>query len=190
MLTKIVGGGVPLGAPGSNRTDWSASGGSLKLDLHHPWTYVFVNLGLGSNVTNFNYTLTPAAIWNVTGNGTFCVPSLKLPDGVGSDGQLATLQVVTLGDSGSALYNCADVTLRANVSAFGGQECTTSPGITAAAINGAGSSSCNSTSGGGAGASSGNSSGSGAKPSAGTTNSLSTFALTAAFGFAIIFSMV
>ena len=29
------------GVPGDagNRTDWPLTGGSLKLDLHHPWTY-------------------------------------------------------------------------------------------------------------------------------------------------------
>jgi hypothetical protein len=29
--------GVPAGA--GNRTDWPLTGGSLKLDLHHAWTY-------------------------------------------------------------------------------------------------------------------------------------------------------
>ena len=181
---------MPLGVEGGNRTDWASSGGSLKLDLHHPWTYVFVNLGLGPNVTNFNYTLTPAAIWNVTGNGTFCVPSLKLPSGLSpSDGQLATIQVVTLGDSGSALYNCADITFRANVSAYGGEECKTSAGVTAAAINGAGdgSSTGNST-GGGSGAN--NTAGGGAGRNAGSASGVSVLALTAALGFAVVFSAV
>lgn len=75
------------------------------LDLHHPWTYIFVNLGLGGNVTNFNYTLTPS-FWNETGNGTLCVPDVPLPAGLAvSDGTEASLQVVTLGASGNALYN-------------------------------------------------------------------------------------
>ncbi len=70
LLTfPFPGGGVDPGA--GNRTDWPTTGGSLTLDLHHPWTYVFVNLGLGDNATNFNYTLTPS-FWNETGNGT-CV---------------------------------------------------------------------------------------------------------------------
>ena len=75
------------------------------LDLHHPWTYVFVNLGLGENVTNFNYTLTPD-FWNVTGNGTLCVPTLPLPADLNiADGTEASIQVVTVGDTGSGLYN-------------------------------------------------------------------------------------
>lgn len=39
MLTAncSTGAGVPSNA--GNRTDWPLTGGSLKLDLHHPWTY-------------------------------------------------------------------------------------------------------------------------------------------------------
>ena len=82
------------------------TGGALELELHHPWTYLFVNLGLGGNVSsNFNISLTPQLL-NVTGKGTFCLPTLPVPEGAGArDGQPATLQVVTSGDSGSALYN-------------------------------------------------------------------------------------
>ena len=88
------------------------TGGAVEVDLHHPWTYLFVNLGLGGNVSsNFNVSLTPRLL-NVTGKGTLCLPLLPVPDtgtgedGTGpSDGQPATLQVVTSGESGSALYN-------------------------------------------------------------------------------------
>ena len=84
------------------------TGGALELELHHPWTYLFVNLGLGGgNVSsNFNASLTPRLL-NVTGRGTLCLPSLPVPGGDAAprDGQPATLQVVTSGDSGSALYN-------------------------------------------------------------------------------------
>jgi hypothetical protein len=79
------------------------TGGSISLDLHHPWTYVYVNLGLGDTVTNFNYSLTPEFV-NVTGNGTYCVPNIPVPIGV-ADGQNASIQVVTSGETGSALYN-------------------------------------------------------------------------------------
>lgn len=75
------------------------------LDLHHPWTYLFVNLGLGTNVTNFNMTLTPMFL-NETGNGTLCLPKLTIPSSLNlTDGTRASLQVVALGNSGSALYN-------------------------------------------------------------------------------------
>ncbi|EGX95493.1 hypothetical protein CCM_00147 [Cordyceps militaris CM01] len=97
--------GVPYGA--GNTTDWPLDGGALELELHHAWTYVFVNLGLGGNTTNFNVTLTPD-LWNSTGKGTLCVDHLVVPAGI-ADGTHATVQVVTSGASGSALYNCADI---------------------------------------------------------------------------------
>ncbi|KAJ6442787.1 expression library immunization antigen 1 [Purpureocillium lavendulum] len=100
-----TGAGVPFGK--GNTTDWPLGGGSLKLSLHHPWTYVFVNLAVGDNATSFNVSLTPE-FWNATGKGTLCVPKLPVPVNV-TDGTKGSLQVVTLGASGSALYNCADI---------------------------------------------------------------------------------
>ncbi len=43
---------------------------------------------------------------NETGNGTICIPKWTLPADLGIvDGQDASLQVITIGDSGTALYN-------------------------------------------------------------------------------------
>ncbi|KEZ45968.1 hypothetical protein SAPIO_CDS1364 [Scedosporium apiospermum] len=106
-----------------NVTDWPLTGGGLKLDLHHPWSYVFVNLGLGQNASNFNISLTPQ-FWNTTGNGTLCVPSLPVHLDV-QEGQEASIQVVTTGDRGDALYNCANIRFTANAKPFGGEECNT-----------------------------------------------------------------
>jgi len=89
----------------TNRTLWPLTGGSINTDLHHPWTYFFVNLGLGTNYPTFNISLTTQPV-NVTGNGTFCLPKITLPAGLSVvDGQNASIQVVTVGQSGSALYN-------------------------------------------------------------------------------------
>ncbi|KAG5918781.1 hypothetical protein E4U42_006737 [Claviceps africana] len=127
--------GVPYKT--GNLTDWPSQGGSLQLELHHNWTYVFVNLGLGANASNFNISLTPE-FWNVTGKGTLCVDKLPLPadvQGQVHDGDLASLQVVTVGETGSALYNCADVRLTRNpdAKALPGN-CTTSPGMVVQAV--------------------------------------------------------
>ncbi|KAI6769525.1 hypothetical protein HG530_004154 [Fusarium avenaceum] len=92
-----------------NLTDWPLEGGALTLDLHHNWTYVFVNLGLGENTTNFNISLTPQFL-NATNPGTLFIEELALPSDVKpSDGDIGSIQVITLGESGSALYNCADI---------------------------------------------------------------------------------
>ena len=96
----------------TNRTLWPLTGGSLSLDLHHPWTYLFVNLGLGTVYPTFNITLTNQLL-NETGNGTLCMPQVVLPSSFTPfDGQNASIQVVTVGASGSALYNVSDPSIR------------------------------------------------------------------------------
>ncbi|KAJ8126513.1 hypothetical protein O1611_g7124 [Lasiodiplodia mahajangana] len=122
--------GVPYGA--GNKTEWPIEGGSVVLDLHHPWTYLYINLGLGENTTNFNISLTPELL-NVTGSGNFCIPALSVPTPV-TDGQNATLQFVTNGESGSALYNCADIVFKSSAKALSGGICTNSTGVTATIV--------------------------------------------------------
>lgn len=87
----------------TNRTAWPLAGGAIELELHHAWSYVWVNLGLGSNTTNYNISLTPD-LYNISGKGDFCWPKLPVPVEI-TDGTNATIQVVTGGASGSALYN-------------------------------------------------------------------------------------
>lgn len=143
----VPGAGADYGA--GNVTDWPLDGGSLKLELHHAWTYVFVNLGLGQNTTNFNVSLTPE-FWNTTGKGTLCVQKLPVPIDV-ENGTLATLQVVTTSASGSALYNCADIRLTSDAKPL--SNCSSS-GVEYAAVrdqkllNGTNGSRGNSTAGG------------------------------------------
>lgn len=114
----FLGAGVDYGA--GNVTDWPLDGGAVKLALHHPWTYIYINLGIGENTTNFNVSLTPQFL-NATGKGQFCVEKLTLPSEV-ADGTLGTIQVVTGGTSGSALYNCADIRFKKD--AEGPSNCT------------------------------------------------------------------
>ena len=77
----------------------------MVIDFHHPWTYVSFNLGFGSNTNTFNISLNPMLL-NETGNGTICIPKWKLPADLSIvDGMDASLQVITIGDSGTALYN-------------------------------------------------------------------------------------
>ncbi|KAL7945210.1 hypothetical protein V8C42DRAFT_73121 [Trichoderma barbatum] len=117
-------GGVPYKA--GNITNWPIGGGSIEVDLHHPWTYLFVNLGLGANTTNFNVSLTPDLV-NVTGKGTLCIEKLPVPLDDIADGTLASLQFVTSGASGSALYNCADIRFTKNATTL--SSCKTSDGM-------------------------------------------------------------
>lgn len=88
----------------ANRTLWPLDGGAVKLALGHKWTYFAINLGVGDVVSRFNVSLTPG-LHNATGNGTLCIPKLSVPAGLAQEGTKASLQVVTFGESGSALYN-------------------------------------------------------------------------------------
>ncbi|KAL0935507.1 Uncharacterized protein CTRU02_210098 [Colletotrichum truncatum] len=144
--------GVPYGK--GNVTDWPLDGGSIELDLHHDWTYVFINLGLESNgnVTTHNITLTPQ-FWNATGAGTLCVPKLNLSTPA-TEGQKGSIQVVTVGDSGAGLYNCADIRFTSNATALSGDQCKTE-GVTVYPIK---EQSANGTVEGGSGSGSGNAS--------------------------------
>ncbi|KAL6801060.1 hypothetical protein GGI42DRAFT_325574 [Trichoderma sp. SZMC 28013] len=117
-------GGVPYKA--GNITNWPIGGGAVELELHHPWTYLFINLGLGANTTNFNISLTPELV-NVTGKGTLCIDKLPVPLDDIAAGTLASIQFVTSGDSGSALYNCADIRFTSN--ATGPSNCSSSDGV-------------------------------------------------------------
>lgn len=115
---QSLGAGVDYGV--GNVTDWPLDGGAVKLELHHPWTYVYINLGLGENTTNFNISLTPQFL-NATGKGQLCIDKLDLPVEV-QDGTLGSIQIVTSGTSGNALYNCADIRFKKD--AQGPSNCT------------------------------------------------------------------
>lgn len=99
------GAGVNQSLSNTNRTLWPLTGGSVVLHVSHPWAITYVNLGLGGdNTTVFNISLVPN--FNQTGNGTFCLPAIKLPSNVVvSNGTQASLQVIQIGETGGSLYN-------------------------------------------------------------------------------------
>ncbi|KAK3897216.1 hypothetical protein C8A05DRAFT_39235 [Staphylotrichum tortipilum] len=173
--------GVPGNLTDRPITPWPLSGGgSLKLDLHHHWTYLFINLGLGPDVSNFNYTLTNP-FWNETGNGTLCIPKLAVPaDLPVTEGTQGSLQVVTVGDDGNALYNCADIVFRANATALGGDDCKSSPGVSYTEVGAAKVDTGNGSAAGGSG------SGSGSK-SAGAGSGVNLVALSSTVALAMVF---
>ena len=92
----------------NNRTDWPLGGGSVKINIIHSTSVVFINLALGDSVVrsgSFNYTLTPIPL-NVTGKGELCLPQVPVPAGVGvTDGLTGSLQVMLYGWDGQWTYN-------------------------------------------------------------------------------------
>ncbi|OHW99967.1 hypothetical protein CSPAE12_01197 [Colletotrichum incanum] len=171
--------GVPYGT--GNVTDWPLDGGSIELDLHHDWTYVFINLGLeaNGNVTTHNITLTPE-FWNATGAGTLCVEKLTLPTPAES-GQRGSLQIVTVGDSGAGLYNCADIRFSSNATTLSSEQCKTD-GVTVYPIK---EQSANGTS--DSGNSTGNSTGGGGGSSGAAGSGAHMLALTSVVGLSMAF---
>ena len=117
VLTNLPGANINETSSMSNRTQWPVTGGSVSINGSHAHALTYVNLGLGTNVTNFNITLVDNL--NQTGAGEFCLKNagqaaleagLKAAgysgfDDKRLDGLPASVQVVQLGHSGSALYN-------------------------------------------------------------------------------------
>ena len=79
-LVCEIGAGI-IDTPDTNRTLWPLDGGSLNVTLHDGAAIIFVNLGLGVNVTNFNISLLDMPL-NETGAGNLCFPKLTLPSGL------------------------------------------------------------------------------------------------------------
>ncbi|KAI1004724.1 hypothetical protein K3495_g3491 [Podosphaera aphanis] len=119
----------------SPRTLWPIEGGPVSMKLYHSWTYLFVNLGLGSDNLRFNISLTPNLL-NETGKGSFCLPKLTLPSGlVPEEGQNASLQVVAVGKKGDAFYSCSDITFSKDAPMHSAETCSNSTGVAAAVID-------------------------------------------------------
>lgn len=116
-FTQIPGANVNETTDIANRTLWPATGGSVVINGSHEHALTSVNLALGSNATNFNISL--VELFNQTGAGIFCLKEagranleagFKAAGYSGSndsriDGLQASIQVIQLGHSGSALYN-------------------------------------------------------------------------------------
>jgi uncharacterized phosphosugar-binding protein len=84
------------------------------------------------------------------------------------EGSQASLQVVTVGDDGSALYNCADIVFTANATALSGDACTNSTGISVATVGAAAA---------------------GPKPGAGSAMAVNVAALTSVVALATVFAL-
>ena len=103
-VSCMIGAGIVDNAT-TPRTPWPLDGGSLNITLRDGAAIVFVNLGLGVNVTNFNISL-PGFPLNETGAGNVCFPKLTLPSGLPiSEGTQASIQVATSNPkNGEGLY--------------------------------------------------------------------------------------
>ncbi|KAI9823475.1 MAG: hypothetical protein M1832_002486 [Thelocarpon impressellum] len=117
--------------PTENRTEWALTGGPVALRMGHEGRAVQVLLGLGTDPgLNYNITLVPTLL--ETGVGPFCLRDVKIPENLGlTDGQNATIQVVSSGDPTGAVYNCGDIVFR-SAPAPNTAECVNGTGVGAA----------------------------------------------------------
>jgi len=129
-------GGIDLGCGDSgagisdnattSRTLWPLDGGSLNVTLHDAAAYIFINIGLGVNSSDFNYTLYAEPL-NETGAGNLCFPKLTLPPNMSiAEGTNASIQFATASYSGEGLYNCADITFSKNATLLPSDQCINS----------------------------------------------------------------
>ncbi|EOA88074.1 hypothetical protein ACJQWK_01872 [Exserohilum turcicum] len=135
----------------ANRTVWPPTSGSTLINGSHPSALTAINLALGANATNFNISLVP--LFNQTGAGTFCLSETgraNLDQGfkdagyTGADderinGLMASVQVIQLGHSGSALYNCADIIFNSTAKLLSDDQCKNGTGVSGVAIQNVGS---------------------------------------------------
>jgi hypothetical protein len=100
---KSPGAGYPTT---TNRTVVPITGFPVIWNSSHPDALTYINLGLGDNVTTFNITLHP--VYNQTGRGQSCLsnPGEHILPGLNlTEGQAASLQVITISSTGASLYN-------------------------------------------------------------------------------------
>ncbi|KAF1912192.1 hypothetical protein BDU57DRAFT_82462 [Ampelomyces quisqualis] len=129
-----------------NRTSWPLDGGSVVFNGSHPWAMTYINLALGSVGASFNITLVEG--FNQTGPGIFCFKKVGAAhfdeglkkagySGVGDqrlDGLDASVQVIQLGERGSALYNCADIKFNATAELLSDDQCKNATGVSGVAV--------------------------------------------------------
>jgi hypothetical protein len=95
----------------------------------HDESNIEVVLALGNSGDNFN-TIIKSPI-SQTGLGTFCLTGLSIPSTMNiTEGQNATIQVLTNGDPSGGLYNCADITFSSTATL---PTCKNNTGVTAVA---------------------------------------------------------
>ncbi|KAF4549986.1 Hypothetical protein D9617_19g102910 [Elsinoe fawcettii] len=125
----------------SNRTQFPINGAPIQLNMGHTEYNVQVLLALGNDPGSaFNYVLVPT--FTQEGPDNFCIGggAIRYPEGLNiTEGTNATIQVVTNGDGGGGLYNCADITFTSTPlsTADYGRNCQNSTGVTTRPLEGA-----------------------------------------------------
>lgn len=112
------------------RTPWPLNNGEIALTMGHSDAQVQVLIGMGNNPGSaFNTVIKPT--FKERGLGAFCIEGIIIPGSLKVvDGLNATLQVITNGEDGGGLYNCADITFSATAKQPSASICKNNTGVT------------------------------------------------------------
>ncbi|CAI6331915.1 unnamed protein product [Periconia digitata] len=122
----------------TGRTEWPLTGGSIKINGSHEYALTYVNLGLGTNVSDFDIPLLHD--FNQTGAGVLCLKDAvrdAMKKGLEAnnvtedelDGMKGSLQIVQIAHGGGALYNCADLTFSRSAKLLEDSDCQNATGV-------------------------------------------------------------
>ncbi|KAH7064984.1 hypothetical protein B0J12DRAFT_734376 [Macrophomina phaseolina] len=126
--------------PSANRTSFPLSGAPIQLNMGHTETNLQVLLGIGNDPGSaYNIVLRPT--FRERGPEDFCMGDIVIPASANlTEGQNATIQVVSNGDPDGGLYQCADITITSQQLTADevSQHCTNSSGVQTQALPNAG----------------------------------------------------
>ncbi|KAJ4333784.1 hypothetical protein N0V87_007352 [Didymella glomerata] len=127
----------------ANRTQWPLTGGSVSINGSHSSAITYVNLGLGTNVTNFNISLVENL--NQTAAGVLCLKETgraNLEKGLKAAGYSGFEDQRLNGLEAS----CADIVFNSTAQLLADDQCVNGTGVGAQFVGNLQSSTTNSTS--------------------------------------------
>jgi hypothetical protein len=102
----------------------------------HDESNIEVTIALGNDPGSAFNTIIKSPI-SQTGLGAFCMTGISIPSTLNvTEGQNATIQVLTNGDPDGGLYNCADITFSSTATLPSSNVCKNNTGVTAVAASG------------------------------------------------------
>lgn len=107
-------------SPSATRTPFSLSGMPIQLEMGHTDKLVQVNMALGNAPTGDDFTITIVPTFQERGPDDFCMGGVTVPAGLNvTEGQNATIQVITNGDPEGGLYQVTLCAARPHHSSMG-----------------------------------------------------------------------
>ncbi|KAI0803055.1 hypothetical protein BC629DRAFT_1438146 [Irpex lacteus] len=121
----------------ANRTEFPLSGGFISLNSEHPLWTLGVELSTLQVATSFQNFTGAVPFFQVTGEGAFCFPVDFAASNITGlqDGANVTIQLIFDGGDGE-LFQCADLTLKSNLTLTNTTSCHNATGQSVATATG------------------------------------------------------